>query len=593
MSALHHTRFLITTFVIIFAICQLSLATDAEHLSLIEDGAGLFNERGFLKSNSFSLDGNEIINNYNGNLIYSQGLQYYPITQTGLHQEMRISYNGSVGHVVNSSLGSEGGQFSKQQNVNLPEWIISINNIAIQTFNFENEVISWETGTDPNNNSIDKDVAALITGYHSCYIHTPGGGPDPTYGTISILMGDGSVLQLKSTSSAHMTSKLVYSGEYSTFSKEDRTRGYVDPVTSEFTLFFENGIRVKFKFYNPLWKNDITVVEEFPLVNTIEEPKMYLPISFMDRFGNSTGTVKYDSTMDCGGGPTKIYGRPLVSTVANYNWDWGGLLNGWQENTLKLSKNGFLINYTINFSDYANSVAPSICDDGSNRASVNSIIDAVGRTTSFAYRHCLRFGDNFGPVTFNFSAGYSLTSGEGFLLYPSRLFNITSPDGGITYYSYYNDTLTKWPNPGVGVDSLGINLEFYCPNGEQKPCIKTAEFDNLGRDPFFTNMVVEKTREDSGVYISRDSLLFDWNDYDTPQYAISINDEFVTTRFAYGLNSSGTEYLAQKLEFDYRQYPEKGDFSTATRDRGWVMKLINQKTYESDEAPSCSHSCPC
>lgn len=568
-------RFLIIASCIL-SLFQISIAQDANHLSLIEDGAGLFNERGFLKSNSFSLDGNEIINNYNGNLIYSQGLKYNPVSQNGVHSELRIAYNGSVGHMVNSSLGSTGGQYSKQQNVNLPEWIISMNNIAIQTFNFENEVISWATTGDPDTISFDQDVAALITGYHSCYIHTTIGG-GPTFGTISILMGDGSVLQFKSVSAANLTSKFVYSGEYRTFSKEDRTRGYVDPVTSEFTLFFEDGNRVNFQFYQPIWENDVT--DGTFTIDEHDKPKMYLPVSFEDRFGNKVA-VSYDSSTSC---DTKIYGRPVVAKAAGFTFDWKGLLNGWQAIQLDLWGGGISPEFKIK---YLNKVhgATSACGGGNNRGYVTEIIDAQGRTTKFDYEYCKRFGENFGSVPFG--GNINKRSGKRFLLYPVRLFNITNSDGGITHYSYYKDPRTEWPSPGTAFDSLVIDLEIYCAIDTIKPCIKSTGingtgFDSLGRDPYFTNMVVEKTREDSGVFISRDSLLFDWADT-APFNALNLADEFITTRFVYGIDSSDTVFLAQRLEFNYKQFPEKGDFSTATRDRGWSMKLINQETYEFD-----------
>ena len=71
-----------------FCICA---AQDGDHLSLIEDAAGLFNERSYLKSNSISLNGNEIINDINGNLLYDIVLKDYPAMPSGLTSALKIN----------------------------------------------------------------------------------------------------------------------------------------------------------------------------------------------------------------------------------------------------------------------------------------------------------------------------------------------------------------------------------------------------------------------------------------------------------------------------------------------------------------------
>lgn len=61
--------------------CQAGADPGATPLSLITDASGMFNERGYLKANSYSVDANEVINDFNGNLTWVQNLQYLPLSQ--------------------------------------------------------------------------------------------------------------------------------------------------------------------------------------------------------------------------------------------------------------------------------------------------------------------------------------------------------------------------------------------------------------------------------------------------------------------------------------------------------------------------------
>jgi hypothetical protein len=63
----------------------------------VTDIANMFNERGFYKSNGFSFDEQEIINDFNGNLMYQIPLYNYPLAGE-LSFNLTMNYNGSVGH---------------------------------------------------------------------------------------------------------------------------------------------------------------------------------------------------------------------------------------------------------------------------------------------------------------------------------------------------------------------------------------------------------------------------------------------------------------------------------------------------------------
>ncbi len=59
--------------------------------------ANMFNERGFYKSNGFSFDEQEIINDFNGNLMFEKPLYNFALAGD-LNLNLSLNYNGSVGH---------------------------------------------------------------------------------------------------------------------------------------------------------------------------------------------------------------------------------------------------------------------------------------------------------------------------------------------------------------------------------------------------------------------------------------------------------------------------------------------------------------
>jgi len=93
--------------------------------------ANMFNERGYYKSNGFSFDDQEIVNDFNGNLMYQIPL-YNSLLAGDLNFDLSLNYNGSVGHQF--FIGHLGTyvQNSRRYNLNAPTWMVSLNGIAIQ-----------------------------------------------------------------------------------------------------------------------------------------------------------------------------------------------------------------------------------------------------------------------------------------------------------------------------------------------------------------------------------------------------------------------------------------------------------------------------
>ena len=96
----------------------------------------MFNERGFYKSNGFSFDEQEIINDFNGNLMYNIPLYNFALAGD-VNFNLSMNYNGSVGHQFFLNNLTTYFRNPHKYNINAPEWIVSLNGIAIQTFNFE------------------------------------------------------------------------------------------------------------------------------------------------------------------------------------------------------------------------------------------------------------------------------------------------------------------------------------------------------------------------------------------------------------------------------------------------------------------------
>jgi RHS repeat-associated protein len=546
----------------------------------------MFNERGYLKSNSFSIDGNEIINDFNGNLIYTQQLEYMPVFQNGLSLDLKMTYNGNVGHFT---YGGKVGQSLCETKLNLPEWIISLNGVAIQTFNFENELISWELGGDVDT-SYNDDVAALVNGYHSCYSERH----DPNYGIVSILMGDGSIKQLYCQSTGQTGPYGMEAGEYLTKSKRDRARGYLwstsDSLFGYFTLFNENGTQTIFEIYKPEFKTCVKIYgAEVPELER-QRPKILLPVEFRDNMGHSIHIDYHKHVSD-----SAIYGRPLVNLIYSNDSSSGSILFAWLNDyftsfyRLHIQHGNTLheIQFFSILPEYPyTSSFVSLWQD-KNRASVKCInhtnsID-LNRETEFVYRSCSRIVDTLKFENNEFerceNPSIKMHAGIIYSLFPIRLHQIHYPDGGRSFFTYYKDSTTTWPDGSLLIeDQLSVEPnDFTNPCINQTlpkiPCIKSMEFNNLGRDPFYSNMVVAVRRDffDEEI-ISLDSLEFSWFDYDFDEQ-VSELDSFWTVRHYTDNADLFSANQVKKREILYQYYPERGPYSSSARDRGWVIKM--------------------
>ncbi len=582
-----------------------ALLTDDFNWSTIEDAAGMFNERGYLKSNSFSFDGNEVVNNYNGNLIYTQQLWHEPVIQNDLALDFKLTYNGSVGHTINNGVKYKVPEDDKHFSFNHPEWIISVNNIAIQTFNFANEQITWADSTSGYLAEASA-VSTLINGYHSCYSRATTYNGEK-YATISILMGDGSLSQYIAEYTQEQIMGRVYTGNYYSMSKDDQSRGYLNASDSIFTLFQPNGTTVNFKLYRPFWNTNLYGNDKPDQVDSLI---MLLPTNIY-RPGSSGGiNIEYATQIKVDQDSIYVYkdypGHPLVlkisapSQIFEFYWDVLDNLDGYGTAWLMIGKEFYIDGYfdiatetqvpgTYHFDmfygiDFTQRFSQSNCNNlldlfGScNRGLVERVVDRLGRETEFNYGYCQRASTNFKNESedyYEISLNNFKYIAHEFLLEVPRIKEIVYPDGGKSEYRY-----VLGENPGVFYDD-SIVVDFQPespPNPAPSPLIKSSTFNSLGRDPYFQNIVRANERKlANGQTVSVDSMIYSWRDvYDGSannlQYTITPTDSFFTTRVVY--DDSGITTDSKKFDYIYKNFQENGPFSNSERDRGLSLKLM-------------------
>ena len=453
----------------------------------LNKSASLYNERGYLESSS-STEGDDFISEYGGNLTYRKVLAHIPYSAAGLGQTLVLTYNGSVGHHVATGIGAAGD--ARQNSFAQPEWILSLNGYAIQTFNFENRFLSWEQSTDST--ARDTTLSLPITGYHYGWDRneTLAGS---FHDVVSILMEDGSVKTLTSQ----------YHGPFFSMDRDDHTRGeYVMDygfAGDTLLIYGDDGIQVKFLMYEARWHDSTWIGDDITDFVTL------VPIAFTDRFGNLLTLEYYFTYSDS----TKISGRPLLKRAGDFRFIWGdltdksgscGVLKIYSETTQDTI-------YTINVSDLEQQSEVSIYREA-NRGLVTCIEDAIGRKENFYYLRYSRFGKQLLDVEY---PSHTWKAWH-FAATPYRLYCRTTMNQGIVRYRYVGDDeeyhwmdWDNWPSawnsgvPGSIPDTAIFDPRMSCDRNcsgyhTATPCHQSKGFRNYGRDPFATNMIAGKVK---------------------------------------------------------------------------------------------------
>lgn len=275
----------------------------------LKDVSGLFNERGFYKSNGFNFNDEEIINDFSGNLIYNIPLYNYKLAGD-LHFDMKLVYNGSIGHAIKIGDASTLQTGIKNTfNMNMAEWILSVNGICVQVFNFITKYFSKPT--PPATNLEGYDINLLIPGYHYANDFRRHSA-ETERDTITLLMGDGSTITLENSDYYGTNEEMRYKGNYRGKGKENYIKAKVEYLQDpepypyyrarKITLLKGDGLEYVFKEV----KNQfIDFTEEISLR---QKPMMPMLMEINNRFGYS---IKFDYTTTYNEGS----GRPMISSI--------------------------------------------------------------------------------------------------------------------------------------------------------------------------------------------------------------------------------------------------------------------------------------
>lgn len=270
----------------------------------LKDLSQMFDERGYVKSNGFSFDEQEIISDFNGNLIYDIPLYNFNMANN-MNFDVRLTYNGSVAHTLFMGTTTTYDNNLAKYNINSPEWILSVNGIAIQVFNFETKFFTNSSGpTTISGNNLHK----LIPGYHfTDRLKAAGNDND----RINILAGDGSLITLVNTAAGSAVGNYVYEG------KDLYYKANVYYTESNDFEWYRNR-RME------LMKGDgnVYIFEEYKiefedflfdaLVSESRKVQLMRLEEIVDQFGNKV-EIAYDAELPVGG---TRFGRPFCSSLA-------------------------------------------------------------------------------------------------------------------------------------------------------------------------------------------------------------------------------------------------------------------------------------
>ncbi|MCB0728883.1 MAG: RHS repeat protein, partial [Ignavibacteriae bacterium] len=471
---------------------QLSVETGVTNVS------NMFNERGFYKSNGFSFDEQEIINDFNGNLMLNFPLYNFSLAGD-VNLNLSMNYNGSVGHqfFLNENLQSY-ELYTRRYSMNAPEWIISLNGIAIQTLNFETNFLTSQSSNDISGDS----VKLLIPGYHFDNPLYPSiESPD----NIMILAGDGSVINMVNTAGT-----LNYEGNYKYKGKdlhytaevkyiEDSFEGYtrrkVELMKGDGAIY--EFVEYKRDFYDLRVNNNTVNVRRRPLMLLLEKVK--------DEFGHVV-TISYDFNV-----PTEYesdkYGRPLVKKIE---------ANGYSKDPIK-----------INFVYGPATGMPSIGIQ--NTSEVNGNYKFVLKNSITLFNEYNNVSNHRGLVWYIETPLYQYDT----LKYESysRTF-INIPKGNslranvtntLNRLSYVRNTLNKKTEYTYTGNN---NLELTYTDDNEILKSSGNNYKGYGRDLFYTNMLSSKKVYDNQTANSEEYFDYTFNANGTPEDKINASQIF-------------------------------------------------------------------
>lgn len=553
-------------------ISKLSFQDTMENPTLVDqykDVSDMFNERGYYKSNGFSFDEQEIINDFNGNLIYNVPLYHYKMPGDMMF-DLQLNYNGSTTHhcFVGNTTSYDAAGYEDRYNLNAPEWIISLDGIAVQVLNFETDFFI-RPQSNGNYQTLSGDTLRyLIPGYHFNAFRV---SDLVNRNRITILAGDGSLITLVNKSSNNDP----YIGDYSYEGKEMYYKAVVEYSQYDPNPYFGYKNRIVkllrgdgMMFTLEEEKRDFVDFPSNSLVNVKRKPQVLMLKEIRDRFGNFL-TLEYTNIVP-GTLSESLYGRRLLSCITAYGVSRNSevFYFDYASSIIKIrhtsSING---DYTMRFATPVTyrEMESTIYGTKNHKGYISQIINSSNQSTYIGYENYTRsFTNVINPV---YGGVKNLTISFNTL---DRMNYFRNNLNGSRRYTYF-------PTSSQNIQLNLINIEHHR--------IFSDRYYGYGRDAFYVNMIGSK-KDSNGVDKSNTSVSYPYVD-NGPSYIdepVDENDLYTTVCQIESLDGS-TKYQTpqtMKYEKEYKVYPvyNPNDLPTEIPDKNGINKLVNEKVYK-------------
>ena len=535
----------------------------AEKVAGLYGGGSPLFDRPELLSNASSTPGENItVTDFAGNLLYARNLYSFE-GEGNLDMSVSLTYNGSVAHNIVTEYRDYNASYNPPWPpivLNSPEWILSVNGIAVQVFNFQVDLYSWFRDIDrPCYSRFDHallydSVSLPVAGYHMNVTTYQGYDYYLPRSKAEVLLGDGSIITIYNGGTVDeglMTSDNRQGFEKAWSELFAPSRGDSE-LKKEFWLKPGDGTTIYGKTHHVQWlrgwQETIDPDDYSGGMEELDTMGSFLPDSIYDSKGN---VINLTYTNSIGG--YFVYGHPLLTRIE---------LNHDPRRAVDVNYN--VTNGEINWVTIGDYRIDIKCrpDQGSlvqlngllNRGYVTRITDPEGRQTDFEYERYVR-----GITGIVSHSGFDFTGWNGGFacfnyhtpddIYPAlyRINEIRTSGGGVHKYQYYRTS--------VGVDSIAQFKWQSGYSGNVPHDRYSACFDVTGRDCFYSNMVSSASKytalagPSDLVLVSKDSLQYGW----TPRLYYSWDTTLWTDVYSDSLANPVTNGTHRQTTF--RMYP--------------------------------------
>lgn len=558
------SKYVITLILIIFfiplsvsKINANSISTDPPIVNP-QDVSGMFNERGFMKSNAVSFDDKEIINDFNGNLMYSIPLASGK-DQGDLSYNISLNYNGNVNYQINTSdlnaANWNSGQLH-QYNFTAPGWIISFNGFAIQMLNFENHFFTKAS----SNNYIPttgRYVRMLANGYQYTDQFQFGAPGNPN--KITIMLGDGSTETLENEFNGEK-----YDGDYKSTSKDSYVKAKVIFIDSLSIANYSKRRRLYYMKGDGLtyiFEEEQVSYKDLEYTNGISEkfrPLVFMLKKVQDRFGHTYSFDYQRLDGDPKSGRRLIKDCPGASFTFQSVW---GTNYGFAVDT----KDGRYLLYTETF---------GLASEAEHRPNLLKLLNPSGEYMNFGYSPYSRTGQHLykqTSTTFDINFDFGTNNQP---LY--RLSSVSNFDGGLRTYTYFDE-------------DEPLTIDYLVNPSERGAHSSMVYYKGQGRDLFFCNSLKTANVKLNGSVIRTDEFDYDYNinrsEASVWAKPVNENDEYISIRTTTSNLSTSVDNGTPQIKSNkktYKNYP-RFFILNETTDYDGVNKLIEDKNYLTDE----------